>query len=375
MQLLRKTACYIDFDILDKNLEVLRANVPTGQEIMIVIKADGYGHGAPQMMKHFLKRGVNYFAVAALNEALEARRVNKEGNILILGWTPNELLHIAAENNITLNVFSYEQAKILSDLGINAKIHIKVDTGMNRLGFLPTEESADEVKRIAELPSLNVEGIFSHLAQLNADTDEAQYRKFDAFLKMCEERGVHFKLRHLANGKSAIKYPHMRYDMLRSGSVITGFCLNMPNIHTEVGMSVRTVVARIHKVPAGEGMGYDLLDAADHDRLIATLPFGYADGMPKSLSNHAGWVVIRGKKAEICGGICMDMCMVDVTDVEGVSVGDDVLIYGGGEGAMDLFDVRAISGVGLSNLQIAVHKRVPRVYIEDGKVIEICDIV
>jgi alanine racemase len=359
---------------MDKNLETLKDKINGECEIMAVLKADAYGHGAVQVMKHMLKRGFKYFAVAALNEALELRRVNKDGDILILGYTPDRLLRYPAENNITQAIYSYEQAKILSDMGLNAKIYIKLDTGMNRLGFEVTEAAADEVKKITELPSLQIEGIFTHMAQLDAEHDEIQHTKFKAFLEMCEKRGVKFKFRHICNGKSAIKYPHMRYDMCRTGSITSGFCLNVPGTEAiQPIMSVQSEIVRIHTVPAGEGMGYDLLDPADHDRLIATLPYGYADGIPKPLSNHVGWVGINGVKCEYTGNFCMDMCFVDVTHVPGVKVGDKVDVYGGA--GMNFFDVRAATGLGLSNLQIQVHKRVPRIYIEDGKEIYVDDML
>lgn len=371
MELLRQTACYIDLDQIGKNYEILKEKTD-GIEIMPVLKADAYGHGAPVVMNYLLKKGARRFAVAALNEAVELRRESRDAEILILGWTPDELLPKVAEYGITQTVFSYAQAKILSDLNKNAKIHIKVDTGMNRLGFMPTEESADEVKKICALPSLNVEGIFSHLSQLDYEHDKVQHARFEKFLKLCAERGVSFKIRHLVSGKNGIRHPEMRYDLVRTGSVITGFCLGEEeSVPVKTAMTVKTRVARVHVVPAGEGVGYDLLDPSDHDRLIATLPFGYADGMPKAISNHKGWVGIRGERCEICGTICMDMCMADVTGVPGVSQGDEVEIYGGA--GMDYFDVREVSGSGLSNLQILVGKRVPRVYLEGGKVVEIRD--
>ncbi|MBQ2819219.1 MAG: alanine racemase [Clostridia bacterium] len=372
MECCRSTVCYINFDQMDINLETLRDKINNECDVMVVLKADGYGHGAPQMMKHFLKKGVTWFAVAAVNEAMQLRRTCKDGEILVLGYTPDRLLHYAAENNITQTIYSYEQAKILSDLGLNAKIQIKVDTGMNRLGFAVSAESADEVKKIFDLPSLQIEGVFSHMAQLDAEHDEQQYEKFEKFLALCKDRGVTFKRRHLCNGKSAIKYPHMRYEMCRAGSVITGFCLNVPGTDAiQPSMTVETEIVRIHTVPAGEGMGYDLLDPADHDRVIATLPFGYADGIPKALSNHVGWVVINGEKCEYTGNFCMDMCMCDVTHLKDVKVGDKVQVYGGEKG-MNFFDLREKTGVGLSNLQILIHKRVPRIYIENGKEIY-CD--
>jgi len=303
MESMRATVCYVDLDKMDKNLEILKAEINNECEIMVVLKADGYGHGAEYVMKHFLKKGIKKFAVAALNEALALRRATKEGDILILGYTPDELLHYTAENNITQAVFSYEQAKILSDLNLNAKIQLKVDTGMNRLGFAVTEESADEVKKITQLPSISIEGVFSHLAQLDADSDEMQHRNFDKFLALCADRGVTFKCRHLCNGKSAMRRPNMRYDMVRTGTIPTGFCLNYePKVYAtiedrfEVAMSIVSHVARVHVVPAGQGMGYDLLDPQPYDRVIATLPYGYADGIPKALSNHKGWVGINGVK-------------------------------------------------------------------------------
>lgn len=367
MEPYRQTYCRIDLDILDRNLQNLKDTLD-GLPIMLVLKGDALGHGAPMLFRHFLGQGHTSFAVAACNEAMELRALDDKAEILIFGWTPDGLLPTAAENRLMPSICEYRQAKLLSELGLHAKIQIMVDTGMHRLGFPVTEEAADTVAAIAKLPSLEIAGVYSHLAQLDHEHDLLQKAEFDRFLALCEARGVTFPCRHLANGKNAMKYPELRYDLTRVGTIWEGFCSYAPEM-VEAPMSLHSQVAQVRTLPAGAGFGYGLAGAADHERRIATLCFGYADGVPKSLDSGVGFVGIRGKKAPLVGGMCMDMCFADVTDIPDAQPGDTVDIYGGD--GMDYYTARELTGIGLTDLQVKITRRVPRVYVENRKIVAV----
>lgn len=366
MKLLRVTQARIDLDALQNNVETVRAWAQT--ELMAVVKADAYGHGAPAMMHYMLGMGVRHFAVASLNEAVELRRRNPTGDVLILGHTPDALLPEAAACGAAQTVFSLHQAEILSALGGGAKIHIKLDTGMHRLGFSPDEKSLEEVERIFALPGIEVEGIYSHLALKDEESDLRQFALFTAFTEEMEKRGLHVRYRHICDGIGNYRYPRMHLDMVRPGGAFYGFN-ELPGLRPV--MTLRSQVASLCRVPAGEGVGYDLLDPAEHDRVIATLPFGYSDGVPRNLSHGVGHVVICGKRAPIVGLMCMDMCMVDVTGIENVSEGDEVFIFGGHELALTFPQTASLCNMNRNGVQSGIARRVPRVYLRGGRVVEI----
>lgn len=366
MELLRKTRVEIDLDALGHNVEVVRNALRPGVEMMAVVKADAYGHGAANLCRYMMEYGVRRFAVAALNEAVELRRALPEAEVLVLGVTPDELLPVAAKNRITQTVFSFRQAKILSDCGVNAKVHLKLDTGMHRLGFVPNEASLAEVARIFALPSLEIEGIYSHLALTDHEHDLLQFRRFTEFTDAMAERGMRVRFRHICDGIGTVRYPEMQLDMVRPGAAFYGFNASLP---VRPIMTFKSVVGRVHTVPAGDGVGYDMLEPADHDRVIATLPFGYSDGCPRAMSHGAGYLTVHGQRARYIGLLCMDMCMVDVTGIENVCEGDEVVIFGSGEQDMTFPAAAGICGFNRNGLQSNIARRVPRVYLRGGEVV------
>lgn len=369
MEHLRTTRAEINLDNLNYNIGVLRQELGPDVEPMAIIKADAYGHGAVMMMGYMMKYGLRYFGVASLNEALELRRAHKDGEILVLGLSPDHLLHYGAENNIIQTICSLRQAKRLSEdcsrLGITGRIKIKVDTGMHRLGFAPTEESMDIVAEIAKLPNLKLDGIFSHLALETHDDDYRQWARFQQFIDGCEKRGVTFPLKSIDDGIGAIRYPEMRYNMVRPGSFFYGFNPHIPTLRPV--MELKSEIVHLQVLPAGEGIGYGLDDKADHDRVIATLPFGYVDGAPRALSHYQGWCSVKDVKCPIVGLMCMDQAMIDVSDVPDVQIGDEVVVFSQEHNAMTYPEGARITNFNRNGLQAALARRVPKVYFEEGK--------
>lgn len=369
MEHLRTTRAEINLDNLKYNIGVLRQELGPDVEPMAIIKADAYGHGAVMMMGYMMKYGLRYFGVASLNEALELRRAHKDGEILVLGLSPDHLLHYGAENNIIQTICSLRQAKRLSEdcgrLGITGRIKIKVDTGMHRLGFAPTEESMDIVAEIAKLPNLKLDGIFSHLALETHDDDYRQWARFQQFIEGCEKRGVTFPLKSIDDGIGAIRYPEMRYNMVRPGSFFYGFNPHIPTLRPV--MELKSEIVHLQVLPAGEGIGYGLDDKADHDRVIATLPFGYVDGAPRALSHYQGWCSVKDVKCPIVGLMCMDQAMIDVSDVPDVQIGDEVVVFSQEHNAMTYPEGAKITNFNRNGLQAALARRVPKVYFEEGK--------
>lgn len=291
MEHLRSTRAEINLDNLKYNIDRCREEIGPDVEPMAIIKADCYGHGAVVMMEYMLKYGIRYFGVASLNEAMELRRFHKDGEVLVLGLSPDHLLKYGVDNNITQACCSLRQAKILSEYATAekpAKIQIKVDTGMHRLGFAPTEESMDIVKEIFALPNLEIVGVFSHLALETKEQDYDQWKKFQYFIDGCEARGVTFPLKSINDGIGTIRYPEMRYNMVRPGSFFYGFNPHLTDLKPL--MQLKSDIVHLQVLPANEGIGYGLDDAADHDRIIATLPFGYVDGVPRAMSHYQGWL-------------------------------------------------------------------------------------
>ena len=367
MEHLRSTRAEINLDNLKYNIDRCREEIGPDVEPMAIIKADCYGHGAVVMMEYMMKYGIRYFGVASLNEALELRRFHKEGEVLVLGLSSDYMLKYGVDNNITQACCSLRQAKLLSEYATaekKAKIQIKVDTGMHRLGFAPTEESMDIVKEIASLPNLDIVGVFSHLALETKEDDYCQWKLFQQFIDGCEARGVTFPFKSINDGIGTIRYPEMRYNMVRPGSFFYGFNPHLSDLKPL--MELKSEIVHLQVLPANEGIGYGLDDAADHDRIIATLPFGYVDGVPRAMSHYQGWTSVKGVKCPFVGLLCMDQAMIDVTDVPDVAIGDEVVVFSANKGGMTYPEGAKISNFNRNGLQAALPRRVPKVYFENG---------
>ena len=374
--LLRDTILEVNLDNIAYNMKKIKEII--GEEVFIaaVVKANGYGHGAVDIAPTIMENGGDYLAVATLTEALELRKQYKDYKIMIMGYTPDEYLEYVVNNNITQTIFSLRQAKILDDAGkkYNKKpvVHIKYDTGFNRLGYKDCQESLDEIDKIFDLKNVYVEGIFSHFALAGKHEDDEQYNKLMNAVKFLEDKGRKFKFKHICDSISGIDYPEYRLNMIRPGAIIYGLkSFKDESIVLKQAITFKTKIYYIKTLEVGEGVSYDYLWKADKKRIIGTLPFGYADGYPRNLRDK-GTVTIHGKKAPIIGVICMDQCMVDLTDIPEARVGDDVIIYGDGtSNTLDIHQISQLAGTNKNEIVCRITRRTPRIYIKDGKIVKV----
>ncbi len=360
------TILRISLKKLGENMDALRQLARESVAVMAVIKANAYGHGAIEIAPTLLRHGARYLAVARMEEALPLREKYPNAPLFVLGRTPDHLLPLALERQITLTIFSLQQAKLLSSLAEKmqkkAVVHLKIETGFNRLGT----DDLDELKAILSLPHLDTEGLYSHLALKDRATDKAQLQKFMSIADALEKTGHTFRYRHIADSISAVDYPDFRLNMIRPGAVLYGMKgFESDALSVKPVLSMETRIARLRKVEEGEGVGYDLLWQAKRPSLIATLPFGYADGYPRNLSGK-GYVTIKGKKCPIIGLMCMDQCMADVTDVPDVQEGDVAIIYGdGSHNTLSIAEAAALVGTNKNELLCRLSSRPVRIYEEE----------
>ena len=366
-ELLRDTRVEVDLGRIAYNMKQIREMTGPEVAIMPVIKANGYGHGAAAIAPTLIEEGAAYLAVATLTEALELKAANPSWPVFIMGHTPDRLLHYVVEKDITQTIFSLEQAELLNELagkaGKRAKVHIKVDTGFHRLGKVPSGDFADEVCRIFDLPGVEVEGIFTHLALTGDVENEEQFRLFTDFTAELESRGCSFIYKHLADSIACVDFPEYRLNMIRPGALIYGMVgYHKGHLDVKQAITFKTAISQLHHVPKGEGVSYDYLWKADRDSIIATLPFGYADGYPRNLRDK-GYVIVNGVKAPLVGVICMDQCMADVTDVPDVCEGMEAVIYGdGNDGSMTIAEASTLAGTNKNDIIARITARPPRVY-------------
>ena len=372
---LDSTQLIIDLDAIRHNIQAVheRAGVP----VMAIIKADAYGHGAVEIARH-IDGDCAFFGVSSILEALELRQAGIEKPILILGYTPVAAFPEAIRQGIRPAIFRYEDALALSQaataLGMTAKFHIAVDTGMSRIGFQVTPEEADICAKIAVLPNVEAEGLFSHLATADcADLTRARHQAalFDQFDEMLRSRGVTIRLRHLDNSAGVMNF-HCKYELVRSGIVTYGM---YPS--TEVDPSVLDLrpalrwesrITHLKTLEPGREIGYGGTYTTTRPTRVATVPVGYADGYRRNLSGRF-YVLIRGKKAPILGRICMDQMMVDVTEIPDAALNDTVVLVGkSGDLNISVEEIAAQGDSFNYEFVCGISRRVPRVYLLGGEV-------
>lgn len=388
--LLRDTRLEVDLDVLEGNARAIRSLLREGPAaadggapaLAAVLKADGYGLGAVECAGAFLRGGAALLAVACLPEALELRRAYPDAPIMVMGHTPDRLLGLCARERIACTLWTEGQARALSDAalaaGEAAAFHLKLDTGMNRLGLRPGPGAAEAAARMAALPGLRLAGVFSHLALVDAEHDRAQFDMLMDFLAELTALGVDPGLRHVCDSIGLARYPEYRLDLVRAGAALYGLPpLRAPAIERaglRAAFALRTRISRLRRLGPGEGVGYDhSWRAPEGGALLATLPIGYADGYRRSLSNK-GEVVIRGVRAHVVGLVCMDQCTADVSAVPGVAEGDEVLLLGEGpDGAVPTLEMAAWVGTNRNELVAGLGRRLPRVYTRGGKAVRVVD--
>ena len=370
------TRVKIDLDIISRNFDAVKEKA--GVPVMAVVKADAYGHGAIQVAR-LLQNKCSFFGVSSMLEAMELRQAGLHNPILILGHTPVSAFPTAIENGIRPAIFHYEDALALSEaalaLDTKAPFHFAVDTGMSRLGFQATEASADLCAKIAGLPGLEPEGLFSHFAtadceDLSRARQQAElFHWFDTELK---KRGVQIPIRHLDNSAGLMNFPY-HYEMVRSGIVTYGMYpsgeVSPELLNLEPALQFLSRVTHVKTLPAGREISYGGTYVTDKPTTVATIPVGYADGYRRKISGNF-YVLIHGQRAPILGRICMDQMMVDVTHIPDVKVNDRVVLVGKFDDeeitmeaiaeAADSFNYEFVCGIS---------RRVPRLYCRNGKTI------
>ena len=387
MKTLKRTWAEVSLDNLEHNYRAIKNHIPEGCRFLGVMKADAYGHGAVPLSHALCELGAEYLAVSNLEEAIQLRRGGVRAPMLILGYTPASFADTMVFMDITQEVHSLEYAKELDTAlaGTNyiLNVHLKLDTGMTRIGFFAYdhERTLPELLEVCGLPHLHVEGVFTHfcVADSKAPEDETftrtQYARFTAMLDALAAHGIRPELRHCASSGATILYPELALDMVRPGIATYG---HAPSEDAEgildlrPLMTVRTTVAQLREIPAGTSISYGRTYTAERDMRVAVLPIGYADGLLRGLSGKVSFR-IRGRMARSVGRICMDMCMVDVSEIPEIRVGDEAALFGYDTDGTLLPCERIAQQAGTISYEIlcGISKRIPRIYMQDGREQEI----
>ena len=381
--MIRPVWAEIDLDRLAHNIREARRVTPGSSRIMAAVKADGYGHGAVEASKVFLENGADRLATATLGEAIQLRRHGVEAPILVLGYVPEYLYPLLLEHDVSATIYRLGHANALSaaafEAGREAVVHVKVDTGMGRLG-LRVDEAAEAIMEIDNLPGVEVEGVFTHFAV--SDEADKTYTKgqFEKYMRVIEElgdRGFDVSVKHVSNSAAIIDLPEYSLDMVRPGTMLYGLYpsphVDHKRVHLLPAMALKAKVSHVKTVPPGTGLSYGLTHSTEGESRIATLPVGYADGYSRGLSN-VGEVTIDGRRAPIVGRVCMDQCMVDVTDTRQVKVGDTVTLFGdGSDGTPTVEEVAGWLSTIADEVTCRIGRRVPRVYLRSGEVVAVRD--
>ena len=367
----------IDLAAMTHNFNIAKS---TGKKVMCVIKANAYGHGAVPCGLHLQKLGADFFAVACLAEAIELRRGGISKPILILGYTPAEYAAELAQHDITQTVYDMDSAKALSaeaaKAGVTIDVHVKVDTGMSRIGIYAQDaeaaaSAADEIEHIYGLPGLNVRGVYTHFSVAD-DMDQTHYTNwqlsnYKAVLDALSVKGIHPELRHTGNTAAIMNHPDSHFDMIRAGIMLYG--MYPDGVHRngplKPVMTLKSRVAQIRELPAGASVSYGRTYETKKPTRMAVITAGYADGHPRRISDDS-YDIINGRSFPQIGRICMDMHMLDVTGDDTVKVGDEVSLWGG-EG---MTAEQVAERVGTLNYELTclITPRIARVYVHEGSI-------
>ncbi|MCP8971321.1 alanine racemase [Ectobacillus ponti] len=363
----RDTWAEVSLAAIEGNATQFRGHIQPDTKLMAVIKADGYGHGAVETAKAALRGGADYLAVAIVDEGLALREAGIAAPILVLGYTPVRSVATALAGGLTLTVFDEAVLDEIIRLGEAARIHLKVDTGMSRIGVASTEEALHLAERAAAATFVQLEGIFTHFAHADGEDPAYTYEQFHKFLAVAEaleRQGIQIPLKHCCNSAATMRFPEMHLDMVRVGIALYGLYPDASlreTVPLTPAMSLKTKVAAVKTVPAGRPVSYGCTSVLNQERRIATLPIGYADGLSRLLSNR-GEMLLHGGLVPIAGRVCMDQTMIDVT-ASACEAGDTVTVFGQDRSAVQSVDQLA-AWMGTINYEVVclIGKRVPRVY-------------
>ena len=369
----RRTWAEIDLDAVRYNYTYIRSLLAPTTQLMAVVKADAYGHCVQRVARVYDEAGATWFAVSNLEEALQLRQMGLRQRILILSYTPPEAVKTLAAEAITTAVVSREHAEALDARaaaeGVTLTVHLKVDTGMGRVGL---RDDAD-IAAVCRLPHLNAEGIFTHFATADSDDEaytNAQFAAFQAHIAAAKAAGVTFALHHCCNSAATLRYPNMHMDLVRPGIILYG-CMpdGSINEHLRPVMALKTAISQVKTLKAGESVSYGRTFCATEDMTLATVPIGYADGYSRLLSNRAE-MLVNGQRASVVGNVCMDQTMLDVSGIQNVEAGTAITAFGGD---LRVEELATLTGSISYELLCLVGKRVPRVFLQNGEVVGVHD--
>ena len=380
----KRTRAEIDLDAVRYNFHAVKSRIGNAK-ICCVVKANAYGHGAIRLAQIYESLGADFLAVSGIEEAMQLRNAAVDLPILILGYTDPACAALLSSQNISQCVFSAAYGDALADCaadqGVRVKIHIKLDTGMGRIGFLCDEaQDMADATRICKHPSLIPEGIFTHFSSASdGEAGEAFTRRqlalFEDAVSYFAENGVDFSIRHAANSGAVLDYPTAHLDMVRAGILLYGYPSSdqlRQTLELKPVLRLKTTVVHIKKIKQGDTVGYGRAFVADHDMTVATLPIGYADGFARSNRLVMPLMEVQGLPAPIVGGICMDQCVIDISNILNVAVGTSVTVYG----EMPFNSIPAVAERNQTipyEILCSIGERVPRIYFEGGHVVEIVD--
>ena len=372
----------VNLDHLAHNVLEVRRIVPEPTKIMTAVKADGYGHGARVCAETFLENGADMLAVASPDEGFQLRDWDIDAPILCLGYTPNYLQGKAIEKDVTTTIYSHEQGlhlnKRAQELNTVARFHVKIDTGMSRLGYQPNKETVKSIVELSGLPRLELEGVFTHFA-VSDEADKGytrmQYGKYLEVVSEIEKKGVNIPIKHVSNSAAIIDLPEYNQDLVRPGIMLYGYypspAVDHDYVELKQVLTLHAQISHLKTVPPERGISYGLTYTTKQESRIATIPMGYADGYKRALSNK-GYVEIHGKNAPIVGRVCMDQFMVDVTEIPEASVGDETVLIGYPGGvAPDGEEMASLLGTITHEVTCQITRRVPRVYTRNSETIAV----
>ena len=380
-----RTWAEINLDALAHNMREIRRITNPDAQIMAVVKADAYGHGVKECSGALLENGADRLGIATLYEGIELRRLYPDVPILILGSSMESEAEELVKYDITPNVYTYSMAKAMSDAGVKlnktVKVHIKLDTGMTRIGFYVNDSDnsnvIDEIVKISKLPMLEIEGIFSHFSTSDEADREYTHLQFKRFMSVCDAlsaRGINIPIKHICNSAGIIMYPEYHLDMVRPGVILYGMYpsddVDKTRLDLKYVMSLKSAVTCVKDIEPGRGVSYGKEYIADGAARLATVPVGYADGYFRQLAKKAK-IAIGGKLFPIAGRICMDQCMIDVTGVNNIKRGDEALIFG--DGAVTVDDIAKWMDTINYEIVCMLSRRIPRVYKSGGNTISVVE--
>ncbi|MBR2579482.1 MAG: alanine racemase, partial [Clostridia bacterium] len=363
----KRTWAKVDVDNIKHNFNEIKKRLNPKTKLLCVLKADAYGHGAEFLVGEYEKLGADFFGVSNLDEAMQLRKAGAKKPILIFGYTPSECADILADNNISQAVFSLEYAKKLQkqckNKGVKVKAHLKIDTGMSRIGFFAQDEesrnrSVDEILEISGMPEIEIEGMFTHFSVADDVTNNKEYTlnqidNFKDIIKILEAKGLYIPLKHCCNSGALINFHDMQLDMVRAGVILYGLYPSdeiVGKIDLKPAMSLKTVVSQVKTIPKGTSVSYGRTFVSDREIKVASVAIGYADGYSIKFSNNSE-MLVHGKRAKILGRVCMDQLMLDVSDIEGVAEGDEVIVFGG-DGENNISVDELAKNIGTINYEI-----------------------